>query len=152
MSSPSANVDSQLLEIQDRCGLGRTGAYFLRVEAAKTVRVQVRPEVRARPLKYTQMECLRVELGKIGFRLAAPPRQAKPATAADLQSHLDRIHFFCELGPYQLKAWSATRAYITIPPTWRVDPLSRRKHRCVKEAVENIRGVKLEPGFVPTVD
>ena len=75
-----------------------------------------------------------------------------PATPADLQAILDRIHRVCDLGPYQLKAMSPTQALITIPPTVRVDPLTRRQYRCVKEQVEQISGVKLERGIVPTVD
>ena len=77
---------------------------------------------------------------------------ATPVTPADLQVILDRIHRVCDLGPYQLKASSATIAVITIPATMRVDPLSRTKHRCVEAQIARVAGVTLGRGVVPTVD
>ena len=149
MSPAEAGTDPRLAAVQKRCAIG---PYFLRLESGKRVAIRVPPEVRARPLSYAQMECIRRELAKRGLRLAEPARSPRPATRADLQAHLDRIHFFCELGPYRLNATSAARAHITIPPTMRVDPLTRRQFRCVQSAVERIRGVTLGPGIVPTVD
>ena len=149
MSPSNAAIDAQLVSVQERCGLS---PYFLRIDGEKRVTIHVPPEVRARLLTFEQMECARAELAKRGLQLADPSPVPTPATAADLQSHLDRIHYFCELGPYELKAKSATRAAITIPPTIRARPLTRRQLRCVKQSIEPIRGVTLEQGVVPTVD
>ena len=150
MSPPNDRIEAQLAAIEERCGIA---PYFLRADDRNVVTIHVPPTVRAVPLKYRHMECLRVELGKIpGLRMADPPRSPQPATIADLQMHLAQIHYHCELGPYELKARSATRAFITIPPTIRVDPLAGRQMRCVTELVERIDGVRLEPGVVPTVD
>ena len=146
----SAEQQAQLQAIARQCRI--SSAYYLRLNANKAVTIHVRPEVRAVPLKYDRVECVRAGLAKLGLRLADPRPAAKPATTADLQSILARIHYYCDLGPYELKAKSRSQAFITIPPTMRVKPLSRRKHRCVKEQVEQIRGVKLERGIVPTVD
>jgi hypothetical protein len=149
MSPAHPTIEAQLNAIQERCAIG---PYFLRSQAQGRVSIEVPPEVRARPLRYGQMECLRVELAKSGLRLEDAPPLPTPATTADLQAILARVHFFCELGPYKLTALSATRAVITIDPTMRVRPLSRMQHRCLSELVKGIKGVKLERGIVPTVD
>src|SRR5687767_5771057 len=118
---------SELNAVAQHCRIHH--AYYLRPGSGKVVTIHVRPEVRALPLRHAKMECVAVELAKRGWRIAEPPRVPKPATMADLQSHLNRIHYYCDLGPYELKASSATVAFITIPPTMRVRPLTRRKHR-----------------------
>ena len=151
-SASITDVDkqSELNAVAQHCKIHH--AYYLRAGAGKVVTIHVRPEVRALPLRHEQLDCVAAELAKRGRRLADPPRAPKPATTADLQSHLDRIHYYCDLGPDELKAGSATVAFITIPPTMRVRPLTRRKHRCVKAQVERIHSVRLGRGIVPTVD
>ena len=146
----SAEQQAKLQAVALQCKI--FSAYYLRLERNKAVTIHVRPEVRALPIKYDQVECVRIALAKLGLRLAEPPPAPKPGTTADLQAILKRVHYYCDLGPYELKALSPTEAAISIPRTMRVKPLTRRQHRCVKEQVEKIHGVKLRRGIDPTVD
>jgi len=145
-----AERQSQLTTVAQRCKIH--SAYYLRASPNKEVTIHVRPEVRALPLNYQRIECVRAGLAKLGLRLADPVPAPKPASIAELQAILIRIHYYCDLGPYQLKALSPSEVFISIPRTMRVKPLTRRQHRCVKAQVEQIEGVKLRRGITPTVD
>ena len=135
----------QLAAISEQCKLS---PYFLRMGTRKRVTIHVPPNVRARPLQQSQIDCVRAQLKTIGAELATGP--PTPETKAELQALLDGIHRDCRLGPYELIAVSAASAYITISPTIRVDPLTELQHHCVKTYIEHIPGVTLLPGIVPT--
>jgi hypothetical protein len=140
--------DRRVTAIAEHCKLG---PYFLRIDGRKRVTIQVPPNVRARPLNDRHLDCVRSRLKSIpGARLVTG--MIVPESRADLQSMLGAIHRDCALGPYQLRAISRSSAVITIEPTMRVRPLTRRQHHCAKTAVERIPGVKLGRGIAPTVD
>ena len=145
-----SETQAQLNAVTQQCNIHQV--YYLRATSRNEVAMHVRPEVRALPPKYEQIECVRAGLARLGLRLARPDPLPKPATTAELQMMLGRIHYYCDLGPYQLRARSSSNALITIPPTMRVKPLTRRQHRCAKEQVALIPGARLRRGIDPTVD
>ena len=143
-----AHADRRLSAIAERCKLG---PYFLRIDGRKRVTIHVPPTVRALLLNDRHLDCVRAQLKSIpGARLVSRP--IVPESRADLQSMLREIHRDCGLGPYLLRAISRSTAVITIEPTLRVRPLTRRQHHCAKTAVERIPGVKMGRSIAPTVD